>query len=409
MDCCDTPGLMPLSTGISRLIKAITSTTETELISLDNACGRVLAKPIVATAPVPGFDNSAMDGYAINVESIKAGTAVEIQGKSLAGKPYSDPLLAGKCIRIMTGAPIPTQANAVVMQENVSIENGCAFFDVLPTPGVNIRYTGEEIKKGQIILPSGTLINSVHLALITSVGCASVEVYKKTRVGLISTGDELKSPQETLEYGDIYNSNAPALKQMLLNMETEVIDFGIIPDDPDTLRKTFLKADNECDFVLTSGGVSVGEADYTKVILEELGKIDFWKLAIKPGKPFAFGSLTNSYFIGLPGNPVSAIVTFHILASQAIRQHQNIGYQPMQQLPAIIQSPLKKKPGRLDFQRGIFSLKDGKIMVRPVRTQQGSNMITGLSAANCYIALEENRGDVHPQESVTIWLFDKII
>ncbi len=409
MGCCDQPGLMPLQDGLDKLLTLISPNKLTEKVSLDQAAHRVLAESINAPFPLPSFDNSAMDGYAIAVDEITIGQEYPIQGKSFAGKPFSHKLRPGHAIRIMTGAAIPDGADCVIMQENTRSIGQNVSFDKLADAGNNIRRAGEDISQGAIVLTENIKLNAAHIALLASVGCDAIQVYKKTRVGLLSTGDELKSPGQPLSYGDIYNSNGPAISTMLENLNVEIIDYGILSDDPDLFRSAFQKADQECDFVITSGGVSVGEADYTKDILEELGDIDFWKLAIKPGKPFAFGKLPSSYFIGLPGNPVSAIVTFHILGSQAIRVHQNLGFKPMQKLIASTSVSIKKSPGRMDFQRGYWQLKDGDVMVETTKTTQGSHILSSIANANCYIALEKDRGDVATGEKVDIWLFDDVI
>ncbi|MDX1474971.1 MAG: molybdopterin molybdotransferase MoeA [Reinekea sp.] len=409
MSCCDQPGLMPLETGLQMLLAAVTPTLETEQVSLSDCAHRVLAEDVFAQAPVPGFDNSAMDGYAIQLNSIACDIAYPIQGKSFAGKPYTKQIKPGHAIRIMTGAAIPPGADCVIMQENTVATDSEVTFKKLANAGNNIRKQGEDIPPGRLILNAGCELKSGHLALLARVGCNTVTVFKKTRVALLSTGDELKTPGESLAFGDIYNSNGPALTVMLNNLNVELIDYGIIEDAPEMFRQAFLKADRECDFVITSGGVSVGEADYTKDILEELGRINFWKLAIKPGKPFAFGKLPNSYFIGLPGNPVSAMVTFHILASQAIRQHQHLGCQPMPTMQAVSTTAIQKSPGRMDFQRGKWQWNGQVAEVALTKTAQGSHILTSLADANCYIALEQDREDVSIGETVTIWLFDQLL
>lgn len=409
MDCCSQPGLMPLEDGLKKLLTLVEPTDQHETVLLADAAGRVLASDTFANAPVPGFDNSAMDGYAINLSHIEQGKPYPVQGKSMAGQPFPEALEPGKVIRIMTGAAVPEGCDCIIMQENVTVTEQGVMFNELANAGNNIRYAGDDIQQGQRVLNANTKLNAAHVALLASVGCDQVEVFKQTTVGLLSTGDELKTPGEPLKYGDIYNSNGPALSVMLKKLGVKLINYGILPDDPETFRKAFRQADSECDFVITSGGVSVGEADYTKDILEELGEIDFWKLAIKPGKPFAFGKLPNSYFIGLPGNPVSAMVTFHILGSQAIRQHQHVGYQPMQTLVATTKTAIRKSPGRMDFQRGIWQQTNGQTEVELTRKSQGSHILSSLADANCYIALEKDRGDVEAGEEVTVWLYDNLI
>lgn len=409
MGCCDQPGLMPLSEGLANILKQVKPVGETESVALSEASGRVLAEDIKAPAAVPAFDNSAMDGYAIALDTIQTGQPVSVQGKSFAGAPFNEPLQPGKTVRIMTGAAVPEGADCVIMQENTEDSEQGVIFNKLAEAGNNIRRAGDDIAAGQTVLHAETALNAAHIALLASVGCATVQVYRKTTVGLISTGDELKTPGEPLQFGDLYNSNGPALKVMLEKLNVEVIDYGILPDDRAQFVRSFEEADRDCDFVLTSGGVSVGEADYTKDVLEQMGEIGFWKLAIKPGKPFAFGQLPNSYFIGLPGNPVSAMVTFHILGSQAIRQHQHIGERPMATLTGRTTETIQKTPGRMDFQRGIWQHENDGISVRLTKNEQGSHILTSLAQANCYIALEQDRGPIEAGEKVTLWLFDDLL
>lgn len=400
---------MTLDEGLQFLSRAIEATQKIESVSLTDSLNRVIAEDTFAPFPLPSFNNSEMDGYGVRIADIQINKPYPIQGRSLAGRPFSSPLEVNKVIRITTGAAICDGIDTVIPQENTTqTEEGIVFNELSP-PGSHIRRQGEDIQQGQKIIAANTKINSANLALLASVGCKDIPVYQKTRIAIVSTGDELKTPGEPLNFGDIYNSNGPAVNAMLSRLNVEVTNYGVLPDNKELFRSTFLAADRENDFVLTTGGVSVGEADYTKDILEELGEVAFWKLAIKPGKPFAFGRLPSSYFIGLPGNPVSAIVTCHILASQAIRLHQHIGVQPMQKLQATLLTNLKKAAGRLDFQRGVWRLKNGEVVVEPTRQSQGSHILSSLAEANCYIALEQERKDVSAGEKVTLWLFDDLI
>ncbi len=409
MACCDVSGLIPLNEGLDRLLKAIQPGQARERIPLAEALGRVTATAVKAEAPVPGFDNSAMDGYALRLTDLEANQPLPIQGRALAGQPFTDTLKPGHCIRIMTGAPVPDGCDTVIMQENADATDAGVRFRETPPLGNNIRRAGEDIQPGDEVIPANRQLKPVDLALLASVGCADIEVFRITRVGLFSTGDEVRQPGEPLGYGDLYDSNRPVVRALLQRLNVDIIDLGTIADDRDAVREAFLKADAECDFVVTSGGVSVGEADYTKEILGELGEIEFWKLAIKPGKPFAFGKLPNSWFIGLPGNPVSATVTFHLLGAQAIRQHQGTGPRPLTPLTATTTTDLRKSPGRMDFQRGQWSATENGIKVSPSGRGQGSHILTSLADANCYIALEQDRGDVKAGETVTIWLFDNLM
>jgi len=272
-----------------------------------------------------------------------------------------------------------------------------------------VRNAGEDIKLGQQVLLSGNKLTAVDIGVLASLGVAEVMVYRKVKVALIATGDELKLPGQALRVGDIYESNSFVLAAMLATLHVDVIDFGIIADDFEAIKAAFISADEQADAVISSGGVSVGEADYTKTVLDELGEIGFWKIAMKPGKPFAFGKLANSVFFGLPGNPVSALVTFHQLALVALTKMQNA--QPLQrtQLTATCSTELYKSPGRMDFQRGVFTVNDLGENVVSSTGAQGSGILSSLARANCFIMLASEQGKVAAGEQVTVQLFDQFL
>ncbi|PMC22279.1 molybdopterin molybdotransferase, partial [Klebsiella aerogenes] len=295
------------------MLDRISPLQATETLPLLQAFSRVTAHDVVSPLDVPGFDNSAMDGYAVRLADLTDGAALPVAGKAFAGQPFHDAWPAGTCIRIMTGAPVPEGCDAVVMQEETEQTDAGVRFIAPVKAGQNIRRRGEDIANGAVVFPAGTRLTVAELPVLASLGIADVEVVRKVRVAVFSTGDELQLPGQPLGDGQIYDTNRLAVHLMLEQLGCEVINLGIIPDDPAKLRDAFIAADQQADVVISSGGVSVGEADYTKTILEELGEIGFWKLAIKPGKPFAFGKLSNSWFCGLPGNPVSATLTFYQL------------------------------------------------------------------------------------------------
>ncbi len=308
-----TTGLMSLDTALNEMLSRVTPLTAQETLPLVQCFGRILASDVVSPLDVPGFDNSAMDGYAVRLADIASGQPLPVAGKSFAGQPYHGEWAAGTCIRIMTGAPVPEGCEAVVMQEQTEQTDNGVRFTAEVRSGQNIRRRGEDISAGAVVFPAGTRLTTAELPVIASLGIAEVPVIRKVRVALFSTGDELQLPGQPLGDGQIYDTNRLAVHLMLEQLGCEVINLGIIRDDPHALRAAFIEADSQADVVISSGGVSVGEADYTKTILEELGEIAFWKLAIKPGKPFALGKLSNSWFCGLPGNPVSATLTFYQL------------------------------------------------------------------------------------------------
>lgn len=404
----DTSGLLPLSDALQGMLEQLACCCDSEQLPLPEALGRVLASDIASPLAVPPFDNSAMDGYAVRLADLTAGTPLIMAGKAFAGQPYQGEWPAGHCVRIMTGAPVPAGTDAVVMQEETLADGDRITFLAQPEPGQNIRRAGSDIGKGACVLPAGTRLTPREMPLLASLGVATVTVRRPLKVAIFSTGDELKPVGTPLAHGDIYDSNRYGVRAMLARMGCDCLDLGIIPDDPAQLRAAFIRADEEADVLITTGGVSVGEADFTKQLLDELGEIGFWKLAIKPGKPFAFGRLPRVWFFGLPGNPVSAMVTFDQLVQPALAKLAGQHFERPLQLQAIAAEPLKKSPGRLDFQRGILSQGPNGLEVRSTGSQD-SAVFSSLSRANCYIVLERERGCVAVGETVTVEPFGGLL
>ncbi|MFQ1895004.1 molybdopterin molybdotransferase MoeA [Aeromonas veronii] len=404
----DTSGLLPLSDALQGMQEQLACCCDSEQLPLPEALGRVLASDIASPLAVPPFDNSAMDGYAVRLSDLTAGTPLIMAGKAFAGQPYQGEWPAGHCVRIMTGAPVPAGTDAVVMQEETQADGGRITFLAQPEPGQNIRRAGSDIGKGACVLPAGTRLTPREMPLLASLGVATVPVRRPLKVAIFSTGDELKPVGTPLAHGDIYDSNRYGVRAMLARLGCDCLDLGIIPDDPAQLRAAFIRADEESDVLITTGGVSVGEADFTKQLLDELGEIGFWKLAIKPGKPFAFGRLPRAWFFGLPGNPVSAMVTFDQLVQPALAKLAGQHFERPLQLQAIAAEPLKKSPGRLDFQRGILSQGPNGLEVRSTGSQD-SAVFSSLSQANCYIVLERERGRVAAGETVTVEPFGGLL
>lgn len=404
----DTGALLPLSDALQGMLDQLACCCDSEQLPLPEALDRILAEEIVSPLSVPPFDNSAMDGYAVRLADLAAGAPLAVAGKAFAGQPYQGDWPAGHCIRIMTGAPVPEGTEAVVMQEETQVEGELVRFLTQPRPGQNIRRRGEDLAEGARVLAAGLRLSPRELPLLASLGIASVRVRRPLKVAIFSTGDELKPVGTPLAHGDIYDSNRYGVKAMLARLGCECLDLGIIPDDPAQLRAAFLEADREADALITTGGVSVGEADFTKQLLEELGEIGFWKLAIKPGKPFAFGRLPNAWFFGLPGNPVSAMVTFDQLVKPALARLAGQTLAAPLRLAATVTEPLKKSPGRLDFQRGILTQGPNGLEVRSTGSQD-SGVFSSLSRANCYIVLEQERGKVAAGETVTVEPFSGLL
>ncbi len=417
MDSCVQPGLLPVHDAIARVIAAVEPITATEVVPLLDGLDRVLAENVIAPINVPGADNSAMDGYAIRQQD--CGGELILIGESFAGHAFAGDVCAGQTVRIMTGGLIPAGADTVVMQENVTRFGDNIRINKLPYTGENIRRAGEDIALQSLVLSKGHLLTALDIGLLASLGIHQLQVFQRIKIALLTTGDELLAPGDTYQSGKIYDSNRPLLHALLKRLPVEVKDFGIVPDNPEVLRDVFLSAREYADLVISTGGVSVGDADYTKEILSELGEINFWKIAMKPGKPFAFGLLGNSlaekktratkcWFCGLPGNPVSTAVTYHQLVVPAVRYLAGENSVEPIVIKAIAPKPLKKQPGRMDFQRGIFSVVDGVNSVSSAGLQS-SGVLSGMGKANCYIRLEAGRDSVAAGESVDVILFDRFI
>ena len=420
---CDMPGLMPIEQAKNIIHHTIRVVTKTQSCALFDALGRVLAEDVLSSIDVPSYDNSAMDGYACRYDDLGKFCSLTQVGKSLAGNPYQgtvkkgavgkSALGKGECIRIMTGALIPDGADTVVMQENTESDGDQIIISAEVIAHIErgdaIRLAGSDINKNSLVLAKGKRLTAIDIGLLASLGIDEVRVYRKVKVAVFSTGDELLAAGETDKKNRIFDSNRPMLLAMLHRLDVETIDLGIINDDKKRIQKTFELADSQADCVITSGGVSVGEADYTREVLEEIGTINFWKLAIKPGKPLAFGCLNSSLFFGLPGNPVSAAITFEQIAAPSLLLMAGCTAIEKSSLVAIAKHPFKKKSGRTDFQRAWFSTDEsGKLWVEP-SGPQSSGVLSSFVQSNCYAVLEKQRVDVEVGEQVSIQLFGDLI
>jgi molybdopterin molybdotransferase len=408
MDFCAPPGLLPVADALRLMQQAVVPIAGTETVALADTLDRVLVEAIYSPINVPGYDNSAMDGYALRADDTAANASLRVIGQSLAGHVFEGSLGQGECVRIMTGAVIPTGADAVIMQEQVQLLDDQIQLTKSINVGENIRRAGEDIHRGSLVLAQGHRIGPIDIGLLASLGIAQVRVKRLLRVAVLSTGDELIPLGKPLVAGSIYDSNRHALIALLKRMNAEIIDMGLLPDDPAAIEQAFIAATQQADVVISSGGVSVGDADYTKQVLDTLGDIHFWKVAMKPGKPFAFGKLGSGWFFGLPGNPVSAVVTFHQLVLPTLRVLNGEAFTPTPTISAVAATPLKKQPGRADYQRGILRCEQGMNKVYSTG-MQSSGMLSSMAQANCYILLEQDRGAVSEGESVQVLPFDQFL
>lgn len=400
------PNSMPVEKARQFIRQFLTPLTKHESIRLCNALHRTLATDIQSPMNVPPHDYSAMDGYAVRHEDLtSAPTVLKVVGSAFAGHPFSGRVGAGECVRIMTGALIPEGCDSVVMQEHVQASGSSVEIGEGHRRGQNIRLIGEDIAQNSTVLTKGQIIRPAEMGLLASLGFSDVTVYHKLKVALFSTGDELQEPGTQLAPGKIYNSNRYSLLGMLNELGVEIVDMGTIRDDKASLKEALLDAASRTDAIITSGGVSVGEADYIKQLLTEIGEVVFWKIAMKPGKPLAYGKIGTCHFFGLPGNPVAVMVTFQQFVRDAL--HILMGQQPRLtiEFQATCTSPIRKVPGRTEFQRGILSKDpDGSWTVRTTGAQC-SGILSSMSKANSYIVLPASQGSVEAGSTVLVQPF----
>jgi molybdopterin molybdotransferase len=353
-----------------------------------------------------------MDGYAFNGDSILADGIATLRmiGTAFAGKPYDGEVGKDECVRIMTGAVMPAGCDTVIMQEHIQAEGERISFGPGIKRGQNRRLAGEDLRLGQVVLSAGHLMRPADLGLIASLGIGEVRVYRKLRVAFFSTGDELASIGQELHAGQVYDSNRYTLYGMLARLGVEIIDMGVVRDDPQLLENALHEAAACADVILTSGGVSVGEADYMKELLNRLGQVVFWKIAMKPGRPLAYGKIGSAHYFGLPGNPVSVMVTFYQFVRDALLVLMGqLQPMPLPLLPAVCTEPIRKMPGRTEFQRGtLFLDTDGSWKVRPTGNQ-GSGILRSMSEANCFIVLEDTIGNIPEGVVVNVQMLEGLV
>jgi molybdopterin molybdotransferase len=404
----------------SRLIQ---NPADIETVSLDQAINRVLAEDVLSPIDVPSADNSAMDGFAFNGQYLDTQSpeiSLRVIGTAFAGKPYTGSIGQGECLKIMTGALMPRNCDTVIPQEFTESDDQVVirFKQNQVKPGENRRLRGEDLEKGKPAIVAGRLLRPSDLGLAASLGIAQLQVHRKLKVAILSSGDELRSLGQALDSGSIYDSNRYSLTGLLNRLNMDIIDCGIVRDDPASLKEAFCNAAQEADVLISSGGVSVGEADFTKQIMQELGDVGFWKIAMRPGRPMAFGTLKpvpgkspvrKTLFFGLPGNPVAVMVTFYQFVRAALLQLNGASQTEAPLTQAMSESPIRKKPGRTEFQRAILGRgPDGRPSVR-LTGSQGAGILRSMSEANCFVILHHEQGNIAAGEWVDVALFDGLL
>ena len=401
-----------------RFIEHLVPRVETiESLPLRSALGRVLAQDIDSPIDVPASDNSAMDGYALRGDDLKSDTdsVFMVAGTAYAGAAWNDAVSAGQCVRIMTGAVMPPTLDTVVPQELVQVSNDgriTVAAGVVRT-GDNRRLAGEDLRRGEPALRAGRLMRPADLGLMASLGRAEVPVYRRLRVAFFSTGDELRSIGQALDEGCVFDSNRYTLWGMLQRLGVELIDLGVVPDDPAALESAFRLAAESADAVITSGGVSVGEADHTKQVMARLGDVLFWKIAMRPGRPLAIGRIDSrgrqAILFGLPGNPVAVMVTFYAFVRDALLAMSGAGPSPVLLMRAVSTQAIRKKAGRTEYQRGVVTRDpNGQLQVR-ITGSQGSGILRSMSEANALLVLHHEQGHVEAGGWVDVLPFEGLI
>ncbi len=409
--CCDDPhigGALTLEEALARIREDVAPIGDAENVPLPQALNRVLAEDVVSSMNVPGHTNSAMDGYAVRAGDLPAtgNASLKVIGTSWAGRPFEDRVATGECVRIMTGAAMPDEADTVIMQEHVDASEDTVVIDDRARPGQHVRKAGEDIAAGAVALPAGTLLRPAQLGVMASIGCGEAVVIRRPRVAFFSTGDELRPVGEDLRKGQIYDSNRYTIRGMLERLGLEVIDLGVVPDRREDTETALNKASASADVIVTSGGVSVGEADFVTETLDRMGQVNFWKVAIKPGRPLAFGRVGGALFFGLPGNPVSVMATFYQIVQPTLEiLTGNRRVDPPILLDAVCQSALRKKPGRLEVQRGVLERAPEGHYVVSSTGLQGSGVLSSMIEGNCFIVLPLELETVEPGDTVKVQPF----
>ncbi len=384
------PDAMPIDEARRRITDRLRPVAETESVSLEQARGRILANDLLATLDVPAHDNAAMDGYSLAAADLnrQGGTTLEVVGQAFAGRPFTGQPQARQAVRVMTGAVMPAGHDTVVPQEFVTVTGTGVVIPEGQHAGQNLRLRGEDLRHGEAALRTGQRLGAAECGLIASMGIARVNVMRRLRVAILSTGDELCPPGEPLPEGMIYDSNRSTLRVLLEDMGAEILDLGIVRDDPDALERAITRAGREADAIISSAGVSVGEADHTRSVMQRLGTVAFWKIAMRPGRPLAFGQVGDALYFGLPGNPVAVMVTFVFLVRDALTRIAGGVPQPTPFLRARTIAPIRKRAGRTEYQRAMLAIDADGVPVVSVMANQGSAVLSSMSRADCLVVLD---------------------
>ena len=394
--------MIPVAEARTRILADVATVAPEETLPVARGLGRVLARDVLAPFDVPPADNSAVDGYAVRGSELAAGkaTRMRVVADLPAGAVFKGRVGSGETLRIMTGALMPAGADTVVPQE--LSERAGEWIDLrLVDPGANVRARGEDVRAGEVVLHVGAVLRPQDLGLVASLGFADVRVHRRPRVALFSTGDEVVEPGRPRDPGQIYDANRFSLGGMVAGAGAESLDLGIVPDVSEVLRERLLQAARTADVVLTSGGVSVGDYDLVKSVLAEIGSIDFWQVAMQPGRPFAVGRIAEARFFGLPGNPVASMLCFHLFVRPALWKMGGRTRLDPECVTATAVEPMRKRAGRREFKRGVLRFTDRGYEVSTTGPQ-GSGILSSMVAANCLIILEEGRGDVTAGERVLV-------
>ena len=411
---------MDLEEARDALFAQLTPHSASECISLTQAHGRITAEVVRAQLPLPPFPASAMDGYALRQQDASNQETFRIVGQSLAGHPFTGSIAAGECVRIFTGAVVPDGADLIVLQEQVAeivtAENDDKSVRFVPhkTDEDYIRPIGNDVQLGQQMTAPGDRLSPLLLGALAAAGVCEINVYRRPKVGIFSSGDELRdpgTPPEALALGQIYDSNSFTLVSLLRHLPVELITLDRLPDDPDAVEEALAEASRRCDMLITSGGVSVGDADFIGATIARLGQLSFWRLNLKPGKPLAFGKIEDCWIFGLPGNPVSTIVTCLLLVMPSLHVLCGTVPKPLLRISATLASPVSHRPGRAEYQRGIYSqnARLGSGLRVKHTGDQGSNRLSTFAGANCLIEIPKDSGDLDVGADVNILLLSDLL